>query len=321
MSKKSIRIGLIFGGTSLEHEVSIMTAKGVQNALSEYDIKLLYITKENRAPLRYLLENDFLDLDLIFPLIHGPIGEDGTLQGLLELSGIPYVGSDVLSSAICMDKIVSKTLLKAKGFPIGNFLFYSKHEKIDLDHVVKTLSFPCFVKPANLGSSLGISKVYTLPDLEEAIDLAFTHDSKILIEEMINGMEAEISVLGNEDPIVSLPGEIVSKNEFYDYNAKYIEEDGATFHLPARLPQSTILEMQILSREAYLLLGCSGLARIDFLVGDKPYISEINTLPGFTPISLYPKLWQLEGIEYPDLIDRLIQLAFERHSSKVSVPL
>ncbi len=255
-------------------------------------------------------------LDVVFPVLHGPFGEDGTIQGMLKLADIPFVGAGVLGSAVAMDKDVMKRLLREAGIPTPDFLaFFRSCARIDFDAVVKRLGLPVFVKPANLGSSVGVSRVDGRSMFVDALEFAFQYDHKILIEADAGGREIEVSVLGNDDPIASVPGEIIPHHEFYTYEAKYIDEHGAGLAIPADLPQATVHTVQALAIQAYRVLCCEGMARVDcFLRGeDEVLINEINTIPGFTRISMYPKLWEASGISCTELVDRLIQFAFERH--------
>ncbi len=259
-------------------------------------------------------------VDVIFPVLHGPYGEDGTIQGLLKLMDIPFVGAGVLGSAVGMDKDVMKRLLRDAGVPTAKFVAFQHSLKrtIDFSRIVDEIGLPCFVKPANLGSSVGINKVHNEQEFHDAIAEAFRYDVKILIEEYIQGREIECSVLGNDNPIASLPGEVIpnkTKHQFYSYQAKYIDEHGAALEIPANLPEHLVKCVQELSIKAFKVLGCEGMARVDcFLTDDQRIlINEINTIPGFTRISMYPKLWEASGISYPELIDRLIQLAVERY--------
>ncbi|HVH86263.1 MAG TPA: D-alanine--D-alanine ligase family protein, partial [Terriglobales bacterium] len=269
-----------------------------------------------------------IDVDVIFPVLHGTFGEDGTIQGLLELAGIPYVGAGVLGSAAGMDKDVMKRLFAAAGLPIVKHLTMLRREwerepKKVKRQIEAKLRYPVFVKPANLGSSVGISKAHDNKELGPAMDLAASYDRKIIIEQGVGGKkkkarEIECSVLGNDDPRASVPGEIVPVKEFYDYAAKYLDE-GSELAIPARLSKSLTTEVQQMAIAAFKAVDCAGLARVDFLLdptSEKLYLNEINTMPGFTAISMYPKLWAASGLEYPKLIDRLIELGLERHKEK-----
>jgi D-alanine-D-alanine ligase len=362
---RKLRVGLIFGGRSGEHEVSLVSAKGVMNAIDEdkYEVVPIGITKEGRwlasgdphkalcsgvaaesRPAALLaepsekglmrLEEQDRDqgiravresqLDVVFPILHGPFGEDGTVQGLLELADIPYVGAGVLASAVGMDKCIFKAVMRAHGLPVVRDLLvkrrdWEKEAEDTLARIESEIGYPCFVKPANLGSSVGISKARNRSELRLALDSAARYDRRLIVEAAVDGArEIEVSVLGNDDPIASVPGEIVPCNEFYDYAAKYID-DRSKLLIPAPISGQTAEQVRQMAVDAYLAIDCAGLARADFLMETgtaKVSVNEINTLPGFTPISMYPKLWEASGISYTDLIDRLIQLALERHSDK-----
>lgn len=351
-----IRVGILLGGKSAEHEVSLQSAKNVMEAIDKekYEVVPIGIDKDgkwhlNNASLPLLhADNPSLiklnaeaaeevalvpadqpgqlvnftkgqpvgTLDVVFPVLHGPLGEDGTVQGLLKLAGIPFVGADVLGSAIGMDKDVMKRLLREAGIPVAKFLVYREAEKdtIRFATIQAELGLPFFVKAGNLGSSVSVHKVHDESEFLPAINDALRYDTKILIEQYIEGREMECSVLGNEEPIASVVGEIIPHHEFYDYEAKYIDPDGAELKIPADIPAELASKIQTLATETFKVLECKGLARVDaFLARDeKIYINEINTIPGFTKISMYPKLWEASGIFYSELIDRLIQLALER---------
>lgn len=353
--KKKITVGVLFGGKSVEHEVSLLSAKNVVEALNKekYNIVLIGIDQEGRWYLNdsahFLLNaHDPLSIqqhqnhrnrillntqesgkiirfsgepvgeaiDVIFPVLHGAYGEDGTIQGLLKMANLPFVGSCVLGSAIGMDKDVMKRLLREAQIPVGRFLVFKSHERIDFDEIVKILGLPFFVKPARSGSSVGISKVRTEAEFKLAVATALNYDTKIIIEEFVPGREIECAILGNHDPMASIPGEVIthSKHEFYSYEAKYLDSEGALLQVPADLPDSMIRTIQRLSIASFKVLECSGMARVDFFVKQdgQIFVNEINTIPGFTMISMYPKLMKASGIAYPDLIDRLIELAFEK---------
>ncbi|HHX77792.1 MAG TPA: D-alanine--D-alanine ligase [Firmicutes bacterium] len=356
MGKKKT-IAVLFGGKSGEHEVSLLSAASVVDAMdrNKYDIVLVGIDKEGnwwtgdnlleafRAGKKegartavlpgsseggLLLFNDgniegTIKLDAVFPVLHGPYGEDGTVQGLLELAGIPYVGAGVLGSAVGMDKAAMKLILAAKGLPVANYLYFVKKEFLDgesywLETIAEKIGFPCFVKPANLGSSVGISLAGDRQELLLAIREALRYDLKVVVEERLKGKEIECSVLGNYDPKASIPGEIIPSNEFYDYQAKYIDNKSKLI-IPAPLSAKLTEEVRFLAVETFKALDCFGLGRVDFFVDpetEKIYINEINTLPGFTNISMYPKLWEASGLKYTDLIDKLIDLAFARYAAK-----
>ena len=387
---QKIRVGILFGGRSGEHEVSLLSAASVLNAIDKdkYEVVPIGITKDGRwltaehaenllagklmleprnlragdpdmtqpaavlargeavvvppepvhrqsglvpfqtdAGLLRRASDRAINVDVIFPVLHGTFGEDGTIQGLLELADIPYVGAGVLGSAAGMDKDIMKSLFIAAGIPIVKHvtILRSDWEKDPkkVERLVGRLKYPVFVKPANLGSSVGISKAHDRKELGPAIDEAAKFDRKIVIEQGVGGKkdkarEIECSVLGNDDAIASVPGEIVPVKEFYDYNAKYLDE-GSQLIIPAKLTKAQTKKVQELAVRAFKAVDCSGLARVDFLMDPKSgkiYLNEINTMPGFTSISMYPKLWAASGLEYSDLIDRLIQLGIERHEDK-----
>jgi D-alanine-D-alanine ligase len=392
MSK--LKVGILFGGRSGEHEVSLLSAASVVEAIdkSKYEVVPIGITKEGRwvtaahaerllrgekREPRHLRAGDpeatpgaavlakgeavvvppvpadsaggtltpfqtdrpqealarrwtdhSINVDVIFPVLHGTFGEDGTIQGLLELADIAYVGAGVLGSAAGMDKDVMKQLFRAAGLPIVKHVTVFRREwEKDPKRVQKLieskLKYPVFPKPANLGSSVGISKVHDRSELAAAMDLAASYDRKIVVEQGVGGKkgkarELECSVLGNDDPQASVPGEVVPGKEFYDYAAKYLEE-GSDLLIPAPLTKAQTKQVQAMAIAAFRAVDCSGLSRVDFLMDPKTkkiYLNEINTMPGFTAISMYPKLWAASGISYPELIDRLIQLGLERHQDK-----
>ena len=389
---KKLRVGVLFGGRSGEHEVSLLSAASVLNAIDKkkYDVVPIGITKEGRwltashaerllkgddvvvAEPRHLRAGDPqatstaavlakgeavvvppipgenhsalvpfetsshemhaaanpIDVDIIFPVLHGTFGEDGTIQGLLELADIAYVGAGVLGSAAGMDKDVMKKLFRDAGLPIVKHVtvlrsIWRRDPKKIRKQIETALKYPVFVKPANLGSSVGISKVHNSSELANAMDEAAHFDRKIVIEQGVGGAkgkarEIECSVLGNDEPIASIPGEIVPIKEFYDYDAKYLDE-GSELIIPAKLPKAKQKEVQRLAVQAFQAVDCAGLARVDFLMEPrtgKMFVNEINTMPGFTSISMYPKLWAASGIEYPELIDHLIQLGLQRYEEK-----
>jgi D-alanine-D-alanine ligase len=256
----------------------------------------------------------FGGIDVVFPVLHGPFGEDGTVQGLLKLANLPFVGAGVLGSAVGMDKDVMKRLLRDAEIPVGKFLVFQRGDTLSYGKIKKQLGLPLFVKPANLGSSVGISKVSKKREFRAAIDEAFRYDNKVIIEEYIDGREIECSVLGNDEPAASLPGEIVVRHDFYSYDAKYIDDQGARLEIPAKLSRSVIRKIRKIAVRAYKALCCEGMARVDFFVqaNGRVLVNEINTIPGFTKISMYPKMWEASGLSYPRLIDRLIRLALER---------
>ncbi|OFV96821.1 MAG: D-alanine--D-alanine ligase A [Acidobacteria bacterium RIFCSPLOWO2_02_FULL_61_28] len=361
---KKLRVAVLFGGRSAEHEVSLQSARNVIAAADprKYEIVPIEITKEGRwragirpefvrgagdgkrvivksqevilaptpavpAPLVLTKRLDSARsigrLDVIFPVLHGTFGEDGTIQGLLELAGIPYVGAGVLGSAAGMDKEVMKRLFRERGLPIVPYLTVRREEfeaapRRTCLAVEKKFRYPVFVKPANLGSSVGISKARNRRELAAALRTAADYDRKILVEKAIAGREIECSVLGNDDPIASVPGEVIPGSEFYDYADKYLE-DSAKLIVPAPLRPAQTREVQRLAVEAFRAIDCAGMARVDFFLEKrtgKIYVNEINTIPGFTAISMYPRMWEASGLPYAKLIDRLIELALERHREK-----
>jgi D-alanine-D-alanine ligase len=311
MIKKKIKIGVLFGGKSAEHEVSVKSANNVVKALdkTKYQITPIKIGKNGRFEFE-ILKN----FDVIFPVLHGPFGEDGSMQGLLKLAGVPYVGAGVLGSAVGMDKDVMKKLLKEAGIPIGKFLTLRSLKEMSFGEVKRKIGVPLFIKPANLGSSVGISKVKSENEWENALENAFQYDSKVVVEEYIKGREIECAVLGNENPVASIPGEVIVNSEFYSYETKYIDENGAKIQIPAKLPDMIIGKIKDLAVKTFKTLNCEGLGRVDFFLkeNDDIFVNEINTLPGFTDISMYPKLWEASGVSVSKLIDTLIELAIER---------
>jgi len=316
------RVAVIYGGRSGEHEVSLRSAKSIIDALDPDKYKVLHylISKEGKWSPRPIVPEPHgnPEIDVVFPALHGTFGEDGTLQGLLELAGLPYVGAGVLASSVSMDKEVMKRLAKERGLPVVDYLVFSSAELKDSDGICSKFEFPVFVKPANLGSSVGISKAHNCVELKSALELAASFDRKIIVERGIEGREFECAVLGNEDPIASVPCEILPSREFYDYDDKYLLEKAGTV-IPADLPPEQTAELQRLAVECYRAVECEGLARVDFLLetaSNQLFINEINTLPGFTSISMYPKMWEHSGLPMPKLVDRLIELALERHAAK-----
>ncbi len=384
---KKLRVGILFGGRSGEHEISLLSAASVLQALDKdkYEVVPIGITKEGRwvsqAHAERLLKGEQLpedgarhlragdpaatpgaavlakgesvivppipssdslvpfeserqgteqgiNVDIIFPVLHGTFGEDGTIQGLLELADIPYVGAGVLGSAAGMDKDIMKGLFAAAGLPIVKHVTFLRSQwendpKQVVRKIEKKLKYPLFVKPANLGSSVGISKAHNRKELGPAVETAAAYDRKIVVEQGVGGKkskarELECSVLGNDEPRASIAGEIVPSAEFYDYSAKYLEE-GSQLLIPAKITKKQMKHLQEMAIGAFQAVDCSGLARVDFLMDPKSgkiYLNEINTMPGFTSISMYPKLWAASGIEYPELIDRLVQLGLERYREK-----
>jgi D-alanine-D-alanine ligase len=366
---KKLRIGIVFGGRSGEHEVSLASAASVLGAIdqSRYEVVPMGIARDGHwlvggDPLRALAEAAGVRLtlppapatagarpapesalarvpaagglpagvaarlDVVLPLLHGPYGEDGTVQGLLELADVPYVGAGVLASAVGMDKATMKAVFRANGLPVVPHLVMLRHEwRAEAGSLARRvageLGFPCFVKPSNLGSSVGISKVAGAADLGAAVEAAFAHDRKILVERGVSGREVEVSVLGNDAPEASVPGEVLPGKEWYDYEAKYTEGI-AKLVIPAPLTPELTAEFRRLAVAAFRAIDAAGLARVDFfLEGDERiWVNEINTIPGFTRTSAYPQLWEASGLPYPRLIDRLIELALERHVAKRRSP-
>jgi D-alanine-D-alanine ligase len=377
---KKIRVAVIFGGQSTEHEVSRVSAESVIRNINrdKFDVVMIGITKEGKwlkfnGPVEKLgngeweqivgeailgsRQNNIAEqnkvsfdsqsalaeaasirsifnaagagvsedqgIDVVFPVLHGSNGEDGTIQGLLELAGVPYVGPGVLASSVGMDKAFTKIVFEKEGIPQGKYLVFNRKAlKTNMDDVVAkvegVLAYPCFVKPSNSGSSVGVGKARNRQELIDTMFEAAKYDRKLLVEEFIDGREVECAVLGNDDPIASTVGEVVPCNEFYDYKAKYIDNNSKII-IPADLPDATIEEIRDYAVRAFKSLDCAGLSRVDFFVhkeSGQVYINEINTLPGFTSISMYPKLWEASGIPYDKLIERLIDLAIERFSEK-----
>lgn len=357
-NSKKLRVGVMFGGRSGEHEVSLASAASVIRALDpgKYEAVPIGITKDGRwlagstaqkmlpevlrtgqhvaltaepeTAALVPLDNQSssapaLRVDVVFPVLHGTYGEDGTVQGLLELAGLPFVGSGVLGSAVGMDKDVAKRLFLQEGLPVGDYVAFLRSQweqsraKV-LSQVRKKFKFPVFVKPASLGSSVGMTKAHDPKELAKALDFAAEFGQKILVEKSINGREIELSVLGNDTPEASIPGEIVPHREYYDYEAKYLEQ-GTKLEIPAKLTKPQVKKFQEYAKRAFRCLECRGMARVDFFLErrtNKIYINEVNTIPGFTSISMYPKLWEASGIPYRQLIDRLIDLALAEHREK-----
>jgi len=311
------RIAVIYGGRSGEHEVSVRSARAILDRLDKdkYETSEFFIDRDGKWSPRPILPEPGAhpEIDVAFPVLHGTFGEDGTVQGLLELAGLAYVGAGVLGSAISMDKEMMKRVCKERGLPVVDYLTLPR-EAANAVEACSHLAFPLFVKPANLGSSVGISKAHDAAELTTAFALAAQFDRKIIIERGIEGRELECSVLGNEEPISSLPCEILPSREFYDYDDKYLLDKAET-RLPADLPAAVTAELRRLAIECYRAVECEGMGRVDFLLeksSGKLYINEINTIPGFTSISMYPKMWEHSGIGFSDLLDRLISLALER---------
>ena len=354
--KKRLRVGVLFGGRSGEHEVSLASATSVIRGLDKekYEAVPIGITKDGRWMVgvgaqkmlpevlktgqRVVLPADpnaaallplnearggALRVDVVFPVLHGTFGEDGTVQGLLDLAGLPYVGAGVLASAVGMDKDVQKRLYQQAGLPVVEFVVvprseWEKSRSAVLREIEKKFPAPLFVKPATLGSSVGMTKVHAPQELPAAMDAAAEFAQKIIVERAIQGRELEISVLGNEDAKASVPGEIVPHREFYDYAAKYLEE-GTQLIIPAKLTAAQVRRLQDYAVRAFRAIECTGMARVDFFLErgtSRVYINEINTIPGFTSISMYPKLWEASGISFRELVDRLIELALQQHREK-----
>ncbi|NBY46050.1 MAG: D-alanine--D-alanine ligase [Acidimicrobiia bacterium] len=342
--KSKTRVVVLFGGESAEHDVSCVTAAHVLRALDpqKYEVSTVGITREGRWVQSELPQSQNVKAlsasgsetssNLVFekasaseslvviPLLHGPMGEDGTVQGLLELAHVAYVGSGVLASAVAMDKSVAKQIMSANGIAQQKFVTVRDTDDANsaIDRAIKELGLPMFVKPANMGSSIGVSKVKTRHEAENALAKAFEYDEWVLVEEAVNGREIEVAVLGNEFPRASIPGEIIPSHEFYDYDDKYVG-DGAQLLVPAPLSSAEISEVQQLAIKIFRTLRSDGMARVDFFYeeGKRGFLcNEINTIPGFTPISMYPKLWQASGVSYPELIDELISLALARHAKR-----
>ena len=329
---RKIRVAVVFGGRSAEHEVSVVSARSVLDALDPEAYEAVPIGIDRDGGWHLLpggppsLEAGELvtasggrePIDVVFPVLHGPQGEDGTIQGLLELAGIPYVGAGVLASAVGMDKAIQKVLFTAAGLPVTDHVVVGEkgwREDPEAVHAaVEDLGYPVFAKPAALGSSVGISKVKSAADLDAAVDEALRHGPKALVERAVEGArEIECAVLGNDDPVASVPGEIVPAAEFYDYRSKYLDE-GTRLEVPARLSAELVERIQRMSIAAFRAIDGAGMARVDFFVRepDDVLVNEINTIPGFTRVSMYPRLWEASGLAYPELVDRLIQLALER---------
>ncbi|WP_110112013.1 D-alanine--D-alanine ligase [Bacillus sp. CGMCC 1.16541] len=354
-----MKLGLLYGGKSAEHKVSLQTALAVTKALDhdKYDVHPIYITETGEwirgaqlsGPVDHVSQLQIQEsgraispvalsqelfatsesssdrIDVIFPLLHGPNGEDGTVQGLLELLNLPYVGNGVLSSAAGMDKVVMKNLFAQAGLPQVKYVSFIRSEwENDTQAAYTTtedaLGYPCFVKPANLGSSVGISKCSNRAELEEAFKEAFIFDRKIIVEEAVIGREVEVGVLGNDYPSCSVIGEIVPKKDFYDYKAKYEDGDTALI-IPAEIDEHTSATMKEMAIEAFKAIDGSGLVRADFFLTkeNELYINEVNTMPGFTPYSMFPLLWKHAGVSYPALIEKLVDLAIERHTEKQKI--
>jgi D-alanine-D-alanine ligase len=347
------KVCLLYGGKSAEHEVSLQTAKAVTEALDleKFDVYPVHINKEGQwikgpklerpaesvedlqfspqnqestHPLAAFLEGGE-EFDVVFPLLHGPNGEDGTVQGMLELLNIPYVGNGVLASAAGMDKVIMKHIFAEAGLAQVDYVWFTrshweKNQEETYELTEKEIGYPCFVKPANLGSSVGINKCSNRDELEKAFKEAFQYDRKIIVEQGVKAREIEMGVLGNDDPKCSVPGEIVPKKEFYDYKAKY-QDNSTQLIIPAEISEKVKAEMEQIAIKAFQALDCSGLVRADFFLTEdgRVLINEVNTMPGFTPVSMFPLLWKHSGLDYPQLIETLIDLAIKRHEEKQKI--
>jgi len=352
-STAKIRVGILFGGKSAEHEISLLSARNIIDAINrdQFEVILIGIDREgswhlnesshllfdsqnpqlielnvvgqplsvapgNSKKALMLASGALEGLDVVFPVLHGPMGEDGTVQGLLKLAGIPFVGSDVLGSAVGMDKDVMKRLLRDAGLPLLPWLTLNRRQGFhwESERILEDLGPKVFVKPANMGSSIGINVASKVAELDRAIEEAFLFDHKVIIEKGEKVREIEVAVLDGTPPQASVPGEIIPKGEFYSYSAKYVDESGAELVIPARLKKDQIREAQKLALKTFTTLDIAGLGRVDLFLTDdgKLWVNEINTMPGFTRISMYPSLWQASGIEYPDLIEKLIRLAIQK---------
>jgi D-alanine-D-alanine ligase len=331
---RRLRVAVLLGGRSSEHEISLESARSVLEALDpeHYETVTVEIGRDGRWELGTGSDDGSVaetlpvptskvpatlgEVDVVFPVLHGPFGEDGTVQGLLELAGVPYVGAGVLGSALAMDKDVFKAVMRDRGIPVTRNITLRQGQAPE-----NPFGYPVFVKPARLGSSVGISKVSSEDELAPAVEVAFRHDEKVLVEEFVSGVEVECGVLGNEKPLASLPGEIVSHGfqgaDWYDFSAKY-DEGGMDLLVPPRLPPATIERIQDLAVRSFVAGECEGMARVDFFVRDdgEVLLNELNTIPGFTATSVYAKLFEESGIPYPELVDRLVQLALERHERR-----
>ncbi len=357
-----IRLGIIYGGKSSEHEVSLRTALAIMNAVDadKYELTPIYVQLDGNwikgqpvsgklegiHMLRLTEENNTVttpeeagqivpvqkaspvfgiggEVDVIFPVVHGPNGEDGTIQGLLELANLPYVGAGVMASAVGLDKWMMKNVFAQAGLPQVKYIGvlrsqWERNQEQVAEQIERELGYPCFVKPANMGSSVGISKAKDRDQLVEAMNEAAKFDRRLIIEQFVKARELEIGVLGNEDLLTSVVGEVIAAKEFYDYEAKY-KGAGTELQIPAQIPEHVEKQIEEIAKQAYQALDASGLSRVDFFwdeQNDRLYINEVNTMPGFTPFSMYPMLFQAAGVSYSELIDRLVQLALERHADK-----
>ena len=353
--KRKLRVGILFGGKSAEHEVSIQSARNILEALdkNKFEPLLIGIDKDGRWKLHNVTalqsenitaalttsselglsfggKNNLVTssnntplqapLDVIFPILHGPLGEDGAIQGLLEMADVPYVGAGILGSAVGMDKDIMKRLLREAGVPIAKHITLrsSQQQSLDPKAIIETLGVPLFIKPANMGSSIGVSRATNELELLKAIELGFTYDGKVLVERAVDGDEVECAILGNERPRASVPGRITFKAGFYTYEAKYNENEGTRLEIPAKLSEQLQNKIQQTAIRAYKALECEGMARIDMFVSKQGQVvvNEINTLPGFTKFSMYPQLWEASGLSYTNLITELLELAIDRASKR-----
>jgi D-alanine-D-alanine ligase len=331
-----VRVAVLMGGRSSEHEISLASARSVIAALdpARYDVTTVAIERDGRwelepsnrlslgpasaaetlpVPVEGSVPATLANVDVVLPILHGPFGEDGTVQGLLELAGVPYVGAGVTASALCMDKDLFKAVLRDRGIPVTR-----SHTLREGDPIENPFGYPVFVKPARLGSSVGITKAHDPAELEAGVELARRHDDKVLVEEFVDGVEVECGVLGNREPIASLPGEIVvNEAEWYDYSAKY-DEGGMELIVPPRIPEETVRRVQDASVDAFIASDCEGMARVDcFVTRDgEVLVNEPNTIPGFTATSVYAKLFEASGVPYRELLTRLVELALERHERR-----
>lgn len=341
MSK--LQLAIIFGGKSTEHEISILSTQSILKYIdrSAFDIHLLKIDARGHwwlveeksihttigTPVTLIPgvpKTKIIDLnngktigalDVAFPVLHGVFGEDGTIQGYFKMVDIPFVGCDVLASSTCMDKDVTKRLLRDAGINVVPYLIAKSSRIPSATKIEQELGWPVFIKPANLGSSVGVYKVKNAREYQEKIEMALTYDHKVLIEKEAVGKEVECSVLGNEEPKASLPGEVITTTDFYDFESKYVDAESSKTQIPASIREDQIAEVRATATKAYECMGCQGLARVDFFITeeDEVYVNEINTLPGFTNISMYPKMWEASGIEYTELLSLLIELALNKH--------
>lgn len=323
-SLTKVRVALISGGRSGEHEISVRSAEAIKKAIdpSKYHVTCFSISKTGKWSPRALTPEPGgnPDIDVVFPALHGTFGEDGTIQGLLELADLPYVGAGVLASAVSMDKAITKKLCAQANLPVVEHVVL-EGEEVDPRTLQLPFDYPMFVKPANLGSSVGITKAKDEAELRSALKLALQYDSKVVVERGIAGREFECAILGGQQPTASVPCEIIPSQDFYTYEDKYLL-DKARIELPAKLSGEQTAEVQRLALECFDAVGCEGMARVDFLMDQKTgqfYINEINTIPGFTSISMYPKMLEYSGVTYSELLNRLIQMALERHAAKQKI--